>query len=201
MGLIDRLLGRNSKTPPTAPATPPAPVIHPAARTFTVKRPDGSVETQTVEPSNSTFDDWVAEMEAKRTPEVHAPGVKKVVLDEDSIVVLDLRSVPSTRMRIVGSSFWVTDTGRAAHGGTEYLLKREPRSKVDPNAVAVYGKGRKVGYVSSVKAASIAPILDGLSFDAFRVGGTSVLGGSIRLWVDVPSVPALRAFVKAGGGA
>lgn len=39
-------------------------------------------------------------------------GVKKVVLDEAALSILDLRELPSSRLRIVGSGFWVTDFGR-----------------------------------------------------------------------------------------
>lgn len=123
--------------------------------------------------------------------------IKVATLSTGSMRVLDLRNVPSTRMRIKGSANWVTDDERAKYGGTEYLLVREPANEFDLNAVAVYGKGRKVGYVSAVKAAALAPILDPLPFDAFLLGGTSVVENSIRLWVDVPKLPELRKFTKS----
>ena len=123
-------------------------------------------------------------------------GVKRVVLDEAGLSILDLRGLPSSRLRIVGSGFWVTDSGRYKHGGSEYLLVREPKNKWDANAVAVYGKGRKVGHLSEAKAAALAPILDQLSFDAYRVTGAAPANNSIRMWIDVPAVPKLRAFAK-----
>jgi hypothetical protein len=123
--------------------------------------------------------------------------VKRVVVDEDSLAVLDLRGVKATRTRIVGSAYWVTDVGRAKHGGDEYLLVREPGNKWDANAVAVYGKGRKVGHLSEAKAAALSPIFDLLEFDGFKVAGESVSANSVRMWVDLPSVPALRSFVKS----
>ena len=106
-------------------------------------------------------------------------------------------------MRIKGSANWVTDSARAKFGGAEYLLVREPENEFDTTAVAVYGKGREVGYLSSVKAAGLAPILDPLAFDAFdafdafKAGGASVFEKSIRLWVDVPNLAQLRQFLKA----
>lgn len=72
-----------------------------------------------------------------------------------------------------------------------------PACSVNQNAVAVYGKDRKVDYLSEAKAAALAAIVDPLDgVDAYLVGGTSVLETSIRLWVDLPRVPALRTFAK-----
>jgi hypothetical protein len=121
--------------------------------------------------------------------------VKIEVIDPQTLTLLDLHGVPSTRMRIKGSANWVTDQERSEYGGTEYLLLREPENQYDKQALAIYGRGRKVGYVSASKAAALAPILDSLPFDAFSVGGTSVIESSIRLWVDVPKVPDLRKHV------
>lgn len=138
------------------------------------------------------------------TPEqssVPNAGVKKVMIDEAGLSVLDLRELPSSRFRIVGSAYWVTDTGRYKHGGSDYLRVREPKNKWDPNAVAVYGKGRKVGHLTEAKAAALAPIFDELRFGAYRVGGTAPAPNSIRMWVDLPAIPKLRAFAKTVGKA
>lgn len=75
-------------------------------------------------------------------------------------------------------------------------MVREPKNKWDTNAVAVYGKGRKVGHLSEAKVAALAPILDQLSFDAYRVTGAAPADNSIRMWIDVPAVPKLRALAK-----
>jgi len=122
--------------------------------------------------------------------------VKIATIDVASLKVLDLREVGSTRTRIKGSEYWMSDSARARFGDTEYLLLREPKNRNDANAVAVYGKGRKVGYVSAAKAAALAPILDPLPFDAFKVGGASVMENSIRLWVDLPRLGEMREFLK-----
>lgn len=129
--------------------------------------------------------------------EPRSVGVKRVVLAEAGLPVLDLRGLPSSRFRIVGSAYWVTDAGRHKHGSSEYLLVREPRNQWDANAVAVYGKGRKVGYLTQAKAAALAPIFDGLPYDAFRVGGAPPSGNSITMWVDIPALPKLRKFAGA----
>lgn len=123
-------------------------------------------------------------------------SVKKVMLDEVGLSVLDLRELPSSRFRIVGSAYWVTDSGRYKHGGNDYLLVREPKNKWDANAVAVYGKGRKVGHLTEAKSAALAPIFDELGFGAYRVGGTAPAPKSIRMWVDIPAIPKLRAFAE-----
>ena len=107
--------------------------------------------------------------------------------------VADLASLESVRTRIKGSAYWVTDKDRRRYGGSEYLLIREPENEADASAVAVYGKGRKVGHLSAARAASLAPLLDRLDADAFRVTGAGTSPNSIVLWVDVPKVGALRA--------
>jgi hypothetical protein len=128
-----------------------------------------------------------------------APTAAKIPapVELDPAQVADLRDLPSARYRIKGSAFVVTDANRERFGGTEYQLRREPKNRHDAHAIAIYGQGHKVGYISAAKAASIAPLLDELPEDAFTVGGAGVVGNSIRLWVDVPSLPALRRFVKA----
>ncbi|MDE0545477.1 HIRAN domain-containing protein [Microbacterium sp. C7(2022)] len=124
-------------------------------------------------------------------------AVKVERIDPSSLTVVDLLGVDAMRMRIKGSVAWVTDTERARYGGQEYLLVREPDNEFDAQAIAVYGRGRKVGYVPASKAAALAPLLDALEADAYLVAGAAVQQNSIRLWVDVPRVPALRSFVAA----
>ena len=143
-------------------------------------------------------DEYMAELDrADCVQQRRESPVRVAKIDLETLATLDLREVPSTRMRIKGSANWVTDSARAKFGGAEYLLVREPENEFDTTAVAVYGKGRKVGYLSSVKAAGLAPILDPLAFDAFKAGGASVFENSIRLWVDVPNLAQLRQFLKA----
>lgn len=189
MGWLSRLLGGTKDASPKVSPTKP--------RTVTIKRPGGVVETKIIEDDGRSFDDWVADMDAKSKARSSEPRIKVSRLEAESLQVRDLRQLTSKRVRIVGSSNWVIDAERSKYGGSEYLLVREPKNEYDPNAVAVYGKGRKVGYVSAAKAASFAPILDSLPEDAFLVSGTSTVEGSLRLWVDLPSVPALR---KMGAG-
>lgn len=191
MGILDWLLGRTSKKRGDSASTLPTAA---SARTVTIRRPGGIVETKVIEDDGTTFADWVAKMEPKQTEEQPA-AVRRKVVDESTRTVLDLRQLASNRLRIVGSSYWVSDAGRRTHGGTEYLLIREPKNKHDPNAVAVYGRGRKVGHLSAKKAETLAPILDSLEgYDAFKVGGAGTEENSSRLWADIPSLPALRAF-------
>ncbi|QKS12732.1 hypothetical protein HUN58_02345 [Curtobacterium sp. Csp1] len=120
-------------------------------------------------------------------------GVIAVRLDKQ-LQQIDMRALPSSRYRIVGSAYWVTDSERTRYGGTEYALVREPANEHDENAVAVYGRGRKVGHLSAAKAAALAAELDRLGPAAFIVSGDTVSERSIRLWVDIPRVAAVRAF-------
>lgn len=177
------MLGETKDASPKLAATRP--------RTVTIKRPGGVVETKTIEDDGRSFDDWVADMDAKSEARSPKPRVKVARLEPESLNVCDLRQLANKRVRIVGSSNWVSDAELSEYGGSEYLLVREPNNEYDASAVAIYGKFRKVGYVSAAKAASFAPILDALPEDAFLVSGTSTVEGSLRLWVDLPSVPAL----------
>ena len=124
-------------------------------------------------------------------------SISKRVLSVDGLKVVDLTSLPSVRTRIVGSGYWVSDKERRRYGGSEYLLVREPDNEHDPKAIAVYGLGRKVGHLSAAKAASLASLLDRLSADAYRVTGAGADARSVRLWVDLPRVEALRKFTSA----
>lgn len=105
---------------------------------------------------------------------------------------VDLRDLPASRFRIVGTAFWVKDRDREVYGGPEYQLVREPENKHDSNAVAVYGRGRKVGYLSTAKAAGVGPELDRLGMAAYTVSGAGSSDASSRLWVDVPLLSGLR---------
>ncbi len=114
--------------------------------------------------------------------------------------ILDLTTLESVRTRIKGSFGSVTFGEREKFGGSDYLLVREPKNSHDASAVAVYGKGRRVGYVSATRAEKMAPLLDALPGDAFRIAGagTDAERGS-RLWADLPTADALRRFLKAQG--
>lgn len=164
---------------------------------MSIKHSDGTVEPLAVERHEGSADDWVAPVKVKRSKRRGPSGWLAVAeIDEVALSVLDLREVAYGRHRIAGSSNYVTDDERRVYGGTSYLLVREPENAHDSNAVAVYGRGRKVGHLSAAKAAGLAPILDKLGFDAYRIGGTTVVENSIRLWVDIPTVTAMRAWVK-----
>jgi hypothetical protein len=123
------------------------------SRNTTIRRraPDSSivVETYTPEQAAARVAAYRLELEAREpVPKFRATDrVQKKTVDLATLRVLDLRSIPATQYRIVGSAFSVTQAGRYAHGSDQYLSIREPGNKHDPNAVAVYGKGRRVGYV------------------------------------------------------
>lgn len=109
----------------------------------------------------------------------------------------DLRSFPSVRVRVKGTVIYVPDELRANTGGTAYVLRREPDNDVDPMAIEVLWRKSKVGYVSASRAGLLAPLLDELGDHDFVVSGAGAVTNSIRLWVDLPRIPELRAFVRA----
>lgn len=153
--------------PKPAKATPVPPPKATAARTTTTpKRPSNTPRPPVVSGPFRTL--------------TRSGRVKQELIDVPALKVLDLKHIDSTRMRIVGSAHWVSDTAREQFGATAYLLVREPNNRHDSTAVAVYGQGRKVGYVSAAKAAALTQILIDAPFDAFLVGGASTLGSSIR---------------------
>ena len=139
----------------------------------------------------------VEEIEAKhayaeRDAEAREPVTEAWI--DHALAEIDLRSLASRRLRIVGVANYLHDRERSLFGGVEYRLVREPKNVYDANAVAVHGQERKVGYLSAAKAASLAPLLDRLGEAAFAVSGCGVTEASARLWVDLPRVPELRTF-------
>jgi hypothetical protein len=123
-----------------------------------------------------------------------APVIEDVDVPEGAI---DLRGVPSWRLRVVGAANYLSERARTGIRVTTWLLRREPDNPHDVNAVAVlFVDGRQAGYVSAAQAQYLAPLLDQLGA-VFVVTGVGSAGtSSIRLWVDIPKAPELRAFVK-----
>lgn len=128
-----------------------------------------------------------------------AANVRRASVDPSRLRILDLTGLEAMRMRVVGVSYSVTQAERERFGGTEYLLIREPENTSDPQAVAVYGKGRRVGYLSTARAQRISALLASLDADAFQVTGAATNERSSVLWVDVPRLPVLRTFVTGRG--
>jgi hypothetical protein len=166
-----------------------------AAPTITLHRRGQAPVMKVIEPSEGSFDDWLAEMDAKSKALRSGQSAPKITVAEldPALPLADLRTVESSRFRIVGTAAYLTDDERAVFGGTEYVLVHETDNEHDANAVAVYGRGRKVGYLSAAKAAGIAPQLDRLGAGGYTVGGAGTSEASIRLWVDIPKAAALRA--------
>jgi hypothetical protein len=111
------------------------------------------------------------------------------------LAYLDLRELPASSYRVKGTVYTVPDHERQGVGGLEYFLIREPDNKFDKSAVAIHSGINKVGYVSSSKAGGIAPLLDRLGNLAFLVNGANTTETSLRLWIDLPTLPARRAYV------
>lgn len=192
--LICRHFAKTTQAQKQQPDAPEQPLA-----TITVTGTDGIriVHDVTRSSAGGTFDEWVAEQEEKGR-RLRSGGPARIVavqLDE-RLPRVDLRELPSSRFRIVGTAHWVSDAERSRYGGQTYELVREPDNEHDANAVAVYGRGRKVGYLSAAKAAGLAAELDRIGVAAFIVSGDATSEQSHRLWVDLPRLPGLRAFRK-----
>lgn len=101
------------------------------------------------------------------------------------------RGLPTRRLRTVGSGHYLTWRERDRLQMVQAILIREPSNPVDPNAVAILrGDGRKVGYLSKARASAYCELIGALG--ALRV--ECAVDGS-KLWLTMPTVPALRAAV------
>lgn len=131
---------------------------------------------------------------AEQVKYIDGERVKVKTINPDKMRIVDLTGLDSMRLRIVGSSYYITSAERDRFGGTSYLLVLEPENPVDPLAVAVYGKGRKVGHLSAKRAAIMHPYLSQMGADAYLVGGKGSVYGSAGLHADLPRIPPLREF-------
>lgn len=122
--------------------------------------------------------------------------VKVRTIEPSGMQIADLRKLESIRTRIVGTGYQIEWGQRKRFGGASYLLVLEPENAVDPLAVAVYGRGRRVGYLSAKRAAMLHPLLTQINADAFRVAGKGVTENSGVLHIDLPRIPELRRYVK-----
>ncbi len=139
------------------------------------------------------------ERAARVSPKSSNERSRTRILDADDMRLLDLRHLEATPLKLRGIAHYVSDRGRAQHGGSELILKREPENPHDSFAIAVYGMtGRKLGHVSASRAAQLTPLLDRLGYDGYIVGGIveQVPGRIAQLHAMLPRVPLLRAWVK-----
>lgn len=105
----------------------------------------------------------------------------------------DLRVLPSRSVALERTHYLVNDRERHGRERRAYVLRGE-RDAVD---VAVYSNGRGVGYLPALIADEIRPFLAQIGGAAI-VNGAGTRNGSIRLWVDLPTLSALREFVREG---
>jgi hypothetical protein len=97
--------------------------------------------------------------------------------------------LPSVQAGVQGTGYYVPYSA-ASYTIEEYVLVREPQNRHDTNAIAVYADGRKFGYVSATKAASLAPHFDRLAIHAAVVGG--VVRSKGKALMLLPKVEAMR---------
>lgn len=103
---------------------------------------------------------------------------------------LDLRRLPTTTCRVRGMKYYLGEKPRDEYKSRGYLLVREPANEHDKDAIAVYERGMKVGFVAASRAGSTAALLDQLQAPAYRVEGRP--DGHGRVLIEMPTVPALR---------
>lgn len=126
------------------------------------------------------------------------PPVKNSRVPENA---LDLREIPTVRTRVKGTAYYVRDSQRKNLGALHYYLVREPDNKHDTYAIKVLTpRGRHVGHVAAKRAASMSPLLDIIGAEGYIVAGAAATEHSVALWVDLPSIPELRKYVKANHG-
>lgn len=127
--------------------------------------------------------------------------VRTRAIDPDALTVVDVTEVEAMRTRVKGSAYWVSDRERERFCGTRYLLVCEPDNEADPTAIAVHGvEGRKIGHLSTARAASLFPMLAQVPDAAYLVTGEGTTRTSITLWVNAPKADALRRFLRARAG-
>ena len=104
MGMIQKFMAafRGEASVATAPEVRPATVPVPA-----VSAPSREVISEPLPSPEPQAPPQVVEerAEAENRVETIPAGVKKVMLDEADLSVLDLRDLPSSRFRIVGSAY------------------------------------------------------------------------------------------------
>lgn len=200
MGLIGRLKRMFTQRPAEASVGKPrpAPSKPNSARLagqllleFSDEVPDGVLEARAAAEALNPKT-MARVLDRLRSGPIETADPQRRTIRASSLEIIDLTSLPSVRTRVKGSAYSVTDAERRKYGGTEYFLVREPENPTDPRAVAVYGSGHRVGYLSQARAASTSPLLAELQGDAFQVSGTGTTANSIVLWVDVPTVGSLR---------
>lgn len=112
----------------------------------------------------------------------------------------DLRDLPSRTVRVERTHYVVNDHERRSQADRLYVLRHEKTRRHPGADVAVYSKGRGVGYLPRAVSATIAPLLA-------AVGGAAVVNGigatprSIRLRVEVPTDEAWTRFAEASSSA
>lgn len=124
-----------------------------------------------------------------------AEPVERVLLAPPESPV-DLRVVVGVSCPVAATEHWATREERAGFADHALFLRREPAHPHDPNAVAVYGGERKLGYLPAGRSVRYAALLD-------RLGAEFVVSRDAakpRLSLLLPSVADLRARAEARAG-
>jgi hypothetical protein len=108
-------------------------------------------------------------------------------------VAVDPRQIQKT-FAIMGSSFIPGASGLidklTNRIGLLLDLKREPKNPADPNAVAIFWGGYKLGWVPRGLAAEIAPFMDsGVSVICRKAAGVAGFKGVVRGVLELAYIP------------
>jgi Cys-tRNA synthase (O-phospho-L-seryl-tRNA:Cys-tRNA synthase) len=94
-----------------------------------------------------------------------------------------------------GLKYYLAEQPHDQYRSSGYLLVREPTNEHDKDAIAVYERGVKIGFVAASRAGFTAALLDELNAPAYRIEGRP--DGYGRVLIEMPTVPALRELVTA----
>lgn len=122
-------------------------------------------------------------------PAFHAKKPRRNYLEFDTVA--HFPDLPTKTARCVGMGHYLSDAQRQKLNPGFVLAIPEPTNRHDANAIVIADPaGRKLGYLSAGQAKSYAPLiqaLGALQLDCRRDG--------IKLWIDLPNLPALRKRV------
>lgn len=101
---------------------------------------------------------------------------------------------------VVGNMYMDYPISKLRKGPVDLELHREPDNEHDKNAIAVYAKGHKVGYIAAVEARKYAPLLDlkGKGKAVFTCKGEvqKKRKAEPSLMVYLPTVASTRRWAK-----
>lgn len=102
--------------------------------------------------------------------------------------------LPAYRLTVTGLEWFVPRNERREQLTGEYMIRTEPKNKVDENAVAVFVGRRQIGYLRSEQGARYSPLLQRIG-DSLAVRGDQV---EDEFAVHVPGSRLLKKLLDWG---